>query len=93
MGPSAQGHVSKTTLISDEIKTRFITEFSQAIEKQSVSIGIDELDELISNIEDFAALHQISELSKICTELGQAAEDFDFEKIQKLLHLIKVMFQ
>jgi CheY-like chemotaxis protein len=84
---------NETTTISEEIKSRFLSDFAQPIEKQSVSIGIDELDELISNIEDFAALHQIKELSAICSELGQAADDFDFEKIQKMLQVIKSLFQ
>lgn len=87
------GAVTETTILSEEIKSLFMTDFAHAIEKQSVSIGLDELDELISNMEDFAALHHIKELSTICIELAQAADDFDFEKIQKLLQITKTIFQ
>ena len=81
-----------TENISEETKNLFKSGFSQEIEKQINFMIIDELESLTQKLADFAIKHKVKLLVIKNKELMEYIEAFEFDKIQKCLASINVIF-
>lgn len=79
-------------IISPELKKQFAVEFSNEILNQTDSLIIEDISSLIVNLEEFANKNDIGNLLNITSELKSNLEEFDFDKIQRNLGLIKKIF-
>lgn len=78
--------------INSEIKKLFKKEFADEISLNLESIIVDDIRNIISKLEDFAAKHKIAQLEKLSDDLKTYLSDFDFENIKYTLNAIKTMF-
>ncbi len=78
--------------ITNEIKAMFINQLAADIANQSDFLVVDNLANLAQRIELFADNLKIPQLKIISSDLNNAVEAFDFDKIQRYLKSINEMF-
>ena len=80
------------TLITQELKVLFASQFADDIANQSDFMIVDDLSALANKIEAFALQQNIPQLKSLTNDLNKFIEAFDFEKIQRCLTQINEMF-
>jgi PAS domain S-box-containing protein len=78
--------------IPPKLKEKFKEAFSHAIEKQINYVMIDDLNELVDSMQNFAIEHNVLRLKNMTAELHGFMDTFDFEEINKSLQAIKQLF-
>jgi len=80
------------SVIDKDVKVDFNQRFLQKIAGQMGFITVDEISDLALEIKNFAIQNNIQHLVKKCDDLENYIEAFDFDKIQKALSDIKMIF-